>query len=174
MTTILNRIIMLNIELEGALRVAANRPSIEALENAKSKFAEISALFAMLNPTEFLASSEAEKTEVKIEEAENAESEPLSEPAIDLTPDAFETIVETYNETRVPSELRKMFTINDKFRFKRELFENNDEEFNATFDLISTMSSFSEVEEYAYEDLKWDRENACVKDFMSVIENFFG
>lgn len=98
MKTILKRIIALNIEFEGALRVAENRPSEEALEVAKMKFAEISALFATLNPADFsntysaFSSPRPEQyvehidtsfeTELKIEEAEGAEEDPLAEPTM--------------------------------------------------------------------------------------------
>lgn len=229
MTTILNRIILLNIELEGALRVAANRPSEEALDNAKRKFAEISALFAMLNPTEYFASIQNAQTEIKIAEAESAEESPLEEPKFEhqqemldvikatqfeeplathdveeeveecveeeaeqQTADEFTPEVEemtepedakeevkpiegkTFEPRREPVDIRKMFTLNDKFLFKRELFGNNDEEFNSTLDLISSMHSFDEVEEYAYEDLSWDKNDARVRDFMKVVRGYFG
>ena len=47
----LRRLIRLNVELEGALRVAEARPGVEAMDVARDKFAEMSALFATLeNP----------------------------------------------------------------------------------------------------------------------------
>lgn len=186
MNNILNRIIFLNIELEGALRVAANRPSPQAIDNAKKKFAEISALFAMLNPTDAMESQKAMQTQVKINEAESAELDPMPEPKLPTGPEAFKEIVATEEEKnprvttgqqfeirREPADIRKMFTLNDKFLFKRELFGNNDEEFNATLDLISSMDSFDEAEEYIYEDLGWDSSNNRLRDFMAVISSFF-
>lgn len=183
MKTLLNRIILLNVELEGALRVAADRPSAEALESAKKKFAEISALFAMLNPTDFIATKEEEKTELKEEEAVGAESAPMPEPEFtDNQGEAeFKEIEKTDNEEGLNVEepkqergdIRKMLTLNDKFLFKRELFGNNDEEFNATLDLLGAMHSFEEAEEYAYEDLRWDKNDPKVNDFMTIVENYF-
>lgn len=70
-------------------------------------------------------------------------------------------------------DLRKAFTINDKFRFKRELFGNSDTEMTDTLNLVSAMSSMAEAEEYFYHDMEWDSENEEVKDFMSIIANHF-
>lgn len=213
MTTILNKIIQLNIELEGALRVAANRPSQEAIDSAKLKFAEISALFAMLQPSDFVAQNESEQTKLKEEEAECGESEPLDEPQIKTAPDFIEEAAavvapeKKFVETEEPDEetpeveeisdyeqdapveqpkekpepqnhreradIRKLFTLNDKFLFRRELFGNNDEEFNTTLELISFMHSFDEVQEYAYEDLGWDKADSKVKDFMDIVKGYF-
>ena len=42
------------------------------------------------------------------------------------------------------------FTLNDKFRFKRNLFDNSEEEFEGTIKVISEMSSIDEVNDYLY------------------------
>lgn len=210
MTTLLNRIILLNVELEGALRVCANRPSEEALENAKKKFAEISALFAMINPVDLLAETDRMTTVVKEAEADAGESDPMPEPQpadremleqiimteyeketepveAECEPAAHESAEtersvepekprpegKTFEIRREPADIRKMFTLNDKFLFKRELFGNNSDEFNATLELFASMHSFGEAEEYAYDDLQWDRSDARVRDFMNVIQTYF-
>lgn len=70
-------------------------------------------------------------------------------------------------------DLRRSFTLNDRFRFRRELFGNNDNEFADALNLVSAMSSSSEAEEYFYEDLGWDASNEEVKEFMSIISRHF-
>ncbi|MBQ9076318.1 MAG: hypothetical protein IJY31_00525 [Muribaculaceae bacterium] len=70
-------------------------------------------------------------------------------------------------------DLRKAFTINDKFRFRRELFGNSDTEITDAINLVSAMSTMTEAEEYFYNDLEWDRENEEVQEFMSIIANHF-
>ena len=117
-----------------------------------------------------------------VEEIES-DFEPLDEP------ESFDEQVEDDNEVieqplninhqpagdivRNPVDLRKMFTLNDKFLFKRELFNNSDVEFNDTLALIASMHSLDEAQEYLFEDLQWDEESAPVRDFMSVINSFF-
>lgn len=70
-------------------------------------------------------------------------------------------------------DLRKAFSLNDRFRYRRELFGNSDVEMNDTLNLVETMHSYSEAEEFFYGDLEWDSESPEVKDFMAVIRNHF-
>ena len=70
-------------------------------------------------------------------------------------------------------DLRKAFSLNDRFRYRRELFGNSDVEMNDTLNLVETMNSYSEAEEFFYGDLEWDSESPEVKDFMAVIRNHF-
>ncbi len=70
-------------------------------------------------------------------------------------------------------DLRKAFSLNDKFRFRRELFGNSDTDMTDTLNLVSAMSSQCEAEEYFYHDLEWDAENEEVQEFMAIIANHF-
>lgn len=70
-------------------------------------------------------------------------------------------------------DLKKAFTLNDRFRFKRELFGNSDNDFVDAINLVSAMQSLTEAEEYFYEDLGWDRESDEVQEFMTIIINHF-
>lgn len=70
-------------------------------------------------------------------------------------------------------DLKKAFTLNDRFRFKRELFGNSDNDFVDAINLVSAMQSLTEAEEYFYEDLGWDSESEEVQEFMSIIINHF-
>ena len=76
-------------------------------------------------------------------------------------------------QTRTVGDIRKAMTLNDKFLFRRELFGGNDAELNDTIELLASMHSFDEVEEYIYDDLQWDRKNPTVVDFMEIIKTYF-
>lgn len=69
--------------------------------------------------------------------------------------------------------LRQMFTINDKFRFRRELFGNSETEFADTLNLVSAMGSLAEAEDYFYGDLEWDADSEEVEAFMGIITRYF-
>lgn len=69
--------------------------------------------------------------------------------------------------------LRKAFSLNDHFRFRRELFANSDAELNDTLNLVETMKSYQEAEEYFYNDMGWDADNEDVADFMAIIKKHF-
>jgi hypothetical protein len=70
-------------------------------------------------------------------------------------------------------DLRKAFSLNDRFRFRRELFGNSDTEFADTLNLIEAMNSIGEAEDYFFLDLGWDIENPEVADFMTIIRQHF-
>lgn len=72
-----------------------------------------------------------------------------------------------------PGELRRMFTVNDKFRFRRELFGNSDTEFTDTLNLVEAMRNYNEAEDYFYNDLAWDAEATEVQEFMAVVNRYF-
>lgn len=78
-------------------------------------------------------------------------------------PDAIES--DTVRIADVPSG----FTLNDKFRFRRELFANSDAEMADALDIVNAMNSVAEIEDYFYNDLCWDPENEDVKDFMHIV-----
>lgn len=157
MKDLLNRIIKLNIEFEGVLRTMLERPSKEILSVAQDKFDELSGLFNQMTASEQNVEDESNLTEIKIEEAEGSEESPMTEPDLSLK----------------PTDFRKMFTLNDKFMFRKGLFGNNDEEFNSTLDLVGAMHSYEEVEEYVYDDLQWDSTDPLVVDFMKIAHRFF-
>ena len=66
-----------------------------------------------------------------------------------------------------------IFTLNDRFRFRRELFSNSDSEMADAINTIGSMHSYDEAEEYFFTDLNWDPENPDVADFMEIIHNSF-
>ena len=72
-----------------------------------------------------------------------------------------------------PNAPKPAFCINDRFRFRRELFNNSDSAFNSAMDLVATMDDYEEAEDYFIGDLGWDLEKPEVMDFMAIIRNYF-
>ena len=70
-------------------------------------------------------------------------------------------------------DLRKAFSVNDRFRFRRELFGNSEAEFVDAINMIESMHSFEEAQEYFLDDLGWDEEVAEVSEFMNIVRNHF-
>lgn len=101
----------------------------------------------------------------EIEEETVADDETTDSPVTDLNESVF-------MRTKVGS-ISKAFTINDRFRFKRELFGNSDPELSNALDLINVMRSIDEAEDYFYNELGWDAENEDVKDFMRIVRAYF-
>lgn len=65
--------------------------------------------------------------------------------------------------------LKNVFTLNDRFRFRRELFGNSDALFYGTIDQVEKMATIAEAEQYFYGGLSWDPSDPDVKDFMRIV-----
>lgn len=125
---------------------------------------------------------EVEQTEPEVEEMEEdmeaqAEAE-AEEPSTPQYPQPTGVITELFEENDSVSITRPAnkpaFTLNDRFRFRRELFSNSDAEYSSAMNLIASMESYEEAEEYFLDELGWSLENPEVKDFMDIIQKYFG
>lgn len=74
---------------------------------------------------------------------------------------------------RARGDIRKIFTLNDNYKFRRQLFSNSQELFADALLKIENMKSTYEAEDYFYNTLKWDKDNPDVKDFMTIISAYF-
>lgn len=70
-------------------------------------------------------------------------------------------------------DIRKMFTLNDNYKFRRQLFANSQQQYTDALSRIGNMNSISEAEAYFYNILGWDRDDADVTDFMTIISAYF-
>jgi len=116
-------------------------------------------------------SSENSENSETSEPTESPEA-PILRPTVGEAMETPETLDERIARERA-RDIKKAFTLNDKFRFRRELFHDSQEEFDETLDVISGMSSFAEAEEYFYNDLCWDPVNPEVKAFMEIVSKHF-
>lgn len=106
------------------------------------------------------------------EETENSADEEPAVPEDDNTPTERITIDEAFIRNK-SKDLRSAFSINDSFRFRRELFGNSAAEMADAINLAEAMQTFDEAEEYFYGDLGWDKDSEEVKEFMTIIRNHF-
>lgn len=96
-------------------------------------------------------------------------------PAADLPADESSAPVtlEEALQRQQAKELRKALSLNDRFRFRRELFGNSDIRMNETLALIDAMHSYDEAEDYILNDLNWDLDNPEVTEFMKIVQKHF-
>lgn len=110
------------------------------------------------------------------EEKKEAEEQPIAplfvSTAADEPVDDAEPV--TYTPPTPPEHnnerVLRAFTLNDRFRFCRELFGGNSEDFTDTINVIAQLPSFADAEDYLYTDLMWNREDPNVKDFMAILK----
>lgn len=68
---------------------------------------------------------------------------------------------------------RLVFSINDRYRYRRELFAGNDAAFSDALSRVAAMDSYDEAEGYFLDDCQWDPERPEVVDFMAVLRKYF-
>lgn len=76
-------------------------------------------------------------------------------------------------QRKLSKDIRKAFSVNDRFRFQRELFAGSANAMNTAIEHIEIMRSYGNAELYFYSQLNWDRENEVVQDFMEIVRNHF-
>ncbi len=141
-----------SVELEEAEDAEPFSETVQVPEEAESNDTEIDLM---------------EDTVVMEEPVETVDTElPQTEPAKTVSDTAA---AQTVRNDTVAVEL----TINDKFRFRRELFANSDVDLAEALQVASQMSSAEELEDYFFNDLCFDPENEVVKDFMRIMTSRF-
>ena len=94
----------------------------------------------------------------------------VDSPAIPEDEPVFNDVI---TRSMAHDDFRKMLTLNDKFRFRRELFENSEKLFADALNTIDAMRSFAEAEDYFFNTLEWDKESEEVAEFMSKLKAYF-
>lgn len=183
------------------MRVYGERGSADALAIARDKAQQLSELLCESEEIADDFADDTQPTVPFVVNSPQApEAEPVDEPLDapvdepvdeDLTPTVAEPIIVAPEVTIAPADtpkppveqqttaplrripIRNYFTINDKYLFRREVFDGDEQAFEDTLDLFEAMHSFAEAEEYFYDDLMLDRENEDVKAFMSIVQNYF-
>ena len=102
---------------------------------------------------------------------------PAPEPEIiknvdETASEAIITLDEAFIRNKA-KDLKSAFSLNDTFRFRRELFGNSAADMNDAIDLVNAMNSYEEAEDYFINDLGWDAESDEVGEFMEIIRNHF-
>lgn len=70
-------------------------------------------------------------------------------------------------------DLRKAFTLNDRFRFCRELFGRNEERMNEMLNMLNEARSYEESLKLLHAHVQWDFESETATDFLNFIERRF-
>lgn len=71
-------------------------------------------------------------------------------------------------------KIMKLFSFNDTFRFRRELFGGSDTAMKAILAIIGTMPTFDEAKRYLIEDQGMDPESEEVSYFFEIIAPYYG
>ena len=113
-----------------------------------------------------------------IEAADEALPEPEDEMPVPPTPTEFPEPAEPLRvdqklQRHLSKDIRKAFSVNDRFRFQRELFAGSANAMDTAIEHIEVMTSYGNAELYFFSQLHWDRDNQDVQDFMEIVRNHF-
>ncbi len=176
-------------ELEGLVMLALSRDdsreSIERLINIKigelGSSTDVSSIHPSGGGFDFDASYNLEEPEpepagaVEIPTPVSVSAPAVEPPVIAPAPQtpAPVTPAETPAPARSGVAGRLVFSINDRYRYRRELFAGNDAAFSDALSRVAAMDSYDEAEGYFLEDCQWDPERPEVVDFMAVLRKYF-
>ena len=128
------------------------------------------------------AAEEEEEEEAAAEEEEEEEEEEgkKEEPAIVEEP-VVETVVKEEEpksavlgeSLKLSAGLRHAISLNDSFRFSRELFGGNTDLMNRVIEQISVMSSYKTAVAFLSSKVELNEEKEAVNDFLELLKKYF-
>lgn len=74
---------------------------------------------------------------------------------------------------RTVTDLRRSISLNDSFRFSRELFNGEMEQMNRFIEQISEMSSLDAATVFLFSKVDVSEENEALIDFMELLKKYF-
>ena len=122
----------------------------------------------------------AETAAAAEEEAEEEEEGKKEEPAIVEEP-VVETVVKEEEpksavlgeSLKLSAGLRHAISLNDSFRFSRELFGGNTDLMNRVIEQISVMSSYKTAVAFLSSKVELNEEKEAVNDFLELLKKYF-
>lgn len=151
---------------------------IQSLESVVVKEDEEGeAIVAEEKPVVIAAAAETAAAEEEEEEEEEGKKE---EPAIVEEP-VVETVVKEEEpksavlgeSLKLSAGLRHAISLNDSFRFSRELFGGNTDLMNRVIEQISVMSSYKTAVAFLSSKVELNEEKEAVNDFLELLKKYF-
>ncbi len=155
--------------------ILATKQEIENSEPLLSQKEEVKEAVMQKAPEPTI--EEVRKEEVK-SPAESVREEPVKEP-VQKTAEAPQPApvmakgnvsLNDLLEKKNLSDFRKAFSLNDRFRFRRDLFHGNEEQMNQVISDLNQIDSLDEALRFIDKNLSWDMNNETVTDFIKLLE----
>ena len=154
---------------------------IQSLESVVVKEDEEGeAIVAEEKPVVIAAAAETAAAAAEEEEEEEEEEGKKEEPAIVEEP-VVETVVKEEEpksavlgeSLKLSAGLRHAISLNDSFRFSRELFGGDTELMNRVIEQISVMGSYKTAVAFLSSKVEINEEKEAVNDFLELLKKFF-
>lgn len=152
---------------------------IQSLESVVVKEDEEGeAIVAEEKPVVIAAAAEtaaaAEEEEEDEEEGKKEESAIVEEPVVETVVKEEEPKSAVLGESlKLSAGLRHAISLNDSFRFSRELFGGNTDLMNRVIEQISVMSSYKTAVAFLSSKVELNEEKEAVNDFLELLKKYF-
>ena len=166
--SLLNQIFTLNLGFLEKLH-ALEEAQVQLL---REQMAEHQRLIDSINRSG-VAMAEPEVKAVDVEPVLEPETRPEPKPEEPVMPKASKISLNDVIEKKSLTDFRKAISLNDWFRFKRDLFKGNEEAINATVQALNGIGSYEEAIAYLNEHARWDPDDPTAADFIKLLEKRF-
>lgn len=150
---------------------------IQSLESVVVKEDEEGeAIVAEEKPVVIAAAAETAAAEEEEEEEEGKKEEPaiVEEPVVETVVKEEEPKSAVLGESlKLSAGLRHAISLNDSFRFSRELFGGDTDLMNRVIEQISVMSSYKTAVAFLSSKVELNEEKEAVNDFLELLKKFF-
>lgn len=131
---------------------------------------------AAAETAEAAAEAAAAEEEAEEEEEEGKKEEPaiVAEPVVETVVKEEEPKSAVLGESlKLSAGLRHAISLNDSFRFSRELFGGDTDLMNRVIEQISVMSSYKTAVAFLSSKVELNEEKEAVNDFLELLKKFF-
>ena len=123
---------------------------------------------------ETAAAAAEEEEEEEEEERKKEESAIVEEPVVETVVKEEEPKSAVLGESlKLSAGLRHAISLNDSFRFSRELFGGNTDLMNRVIEQISVMSSYKTAVAFLSSKVELNEEKEAVNDFLELLKKYF-
>ena len=120
------------------------------------------------------AAAAEEEEEEEEEEGKKEESAIVEEPVVETVVKEEEPKSAVLGESlKLSAGLRHAISLNDSFRFSRELFGGNIDLMNRVIEQISVMSSYKTAVAFLSSKVELNEEKEAVNDFLELLKKYF-
>lgn len=120
------------------------------------------------------AEAAAAEEEEEEEEGKKEESAIVEEPVVETVVKEEEPKSAVLGESlKLSAGLRHAISLNDSFRFSRELFGGNTDLMNRVIEQISVMSSYKTAVAFLSSKVELNEEKEAVNDFLELLKKYF-
>ncbi len=166
---------------EGEAIVAEEKPVVIAAaaetaaeEEEEEEEAEAAAEEEEEEEEEEEAEAAAEEEEEEEEEGKKEEPAIVEEPVVETVVKEEEPKSAVLGESlKLSAGLRHAISLNDSFRFSRELFGGNTDLMNRVIEQISVMSSYKTAVAFLSSKVELNEEKEAVNDFLELLKKYF-